>query len=898
MSDTQKTIIDILLEKNRLTETEAARFDKNLPNLEIEKVLRQENLVSSEDIGKAYSEIYQLPFIKLESYDISPEAFYLIPRDLIAKYKILIFDKNQNNEVKVALADLANLKSHPPAILEELKNKKNLNAELYVTTPEDIQAILTRFAHLGDTVEVKDLEGVKDFSKMPNVKTVDLTNIRIPYETISKFPVEISTKYKMVVFDNPAPAIIRVAVSNPLDPKVQEILDFVREKNEIAIEEFVASPSDIDQSIKMYYQKNAKINRPEAEKPWQERLEPEVPTEEIIFEPEEKATIFDINKTTEPVTKPVEPPIIPTPAPVASNPVQNAVPQPAPVQPPEPAPTPVEPVKVAPPIEAPKQAEPAVVNQTAYVPPTVSLTPPIANMLAGGGAPAAAQPVPRPIPVAPAAPHVTVKAPEDAKHSTYTAPDYLDPVTTVHAPKAAEPKQRFRLRPVPVAQVAPAQAQPAMTLPGQAPGPGQSEESKVNAVIIAENDLDTFLGREIKFINDLKQIAQTGNVPYILAAAVSLAAYMKASDIHIEPEEKDLRIRFRVDGVLRDMIRMPLILEPALMSRIKILSRLKIDETRIPQDGRFDVKAHGHEIDLRVSTLPTVRGEKAALRLLDKSQNIYTLEELGITGRGLKVIEENITKPYGVILSTGPTGSGKSTTLYSILKKIASPAVNVITLEDPVEYEIPGINQCQVKPKIGFSFAEGLRSVLRQDPNIIMVGEIRDAETAGMTTHAALTGHLVLSTLHTNDAAGALPRMINMGIEPFLITSSMNLIIGQRLVRKICPKCRHEVKIPDTLMQEITEELKKFNLQTPYKFYEGAGCDACNNGFTGRIGIYEVLEMTEKIEELAIKKRPGSEINQAAVEDGMVTMKQDGLFKALKGVTTVAEVYRVTNVKT
>jgi len=339
---------------------------------------------------------------------------------------------------------------------------------------------------------------------------------------------------------------------------------------------------------------------------------------------------------------------------------------------------------------------------------------------------------------------------------------------------------------------------------------------------------------------------------------------------------------------------LPLEIQPAIISRIKILSKLKIDEQRIPQDGRFDVTTHGHEIDLRVSTLPTVRGEKGALRILDKTQNIYSYNELGIAGRNLKVLEDNIKKPYGVILATGPTGCGKSTTLYSILQEVSSPEVNVITLEDPVEYEIPGINQCQVKPKIGFSFAEGLRSVLRQDPNIIMVGEIRDAETAGMATHAALTGHLVLTTLHTNDAAGALPRLINMGIEPFLITSSINVIIGQRLVRKICPKCKKEAKLPEALLSQISKELSKFNLPKPYKFYEGLGCDECNQGYSGRIGIFEVLAMSDKIEEVAIKRRPASEILEAAIDEGMVTMKQDGLIKATKGVTTVSEVLRVT----
>jgi type IV pilus assembly protein PilB len=307
-------------------------------------------------------------------------------------------------------------------------------------------------------------------------------------------------------------------------------------------------------------------------------------------------------------------------------------------------------------------------------------------------------------------------------------------------------------------------------------------------------------------------------------------------------------------------------------------------------------------VDLRISTLPTVHGEKIVMRILDKSSAILNLSKLGFTGLNLKRIEDNIHKPYGIILATGPTGSGKSTTLYAILGEISLPGVNVVTLEDPVEYEIPGINQCQIRPKIGFGFADGLRSILRQDPNIIMVGEIRDSETASLATHAALTGHLVLSTLHTNDAAGALPRLINMGVEPFLITSSINVIVAQRLVRRICDKCKQPKNIRETVLAGLKKEIDNSTnpelaiyKNKPLKFYEGKGCAECNGkGFKGRLGIYEVMTMSDKIEELVVKKMPSSSIQEEAVKEGMITMKQDGLIKSLQGLTTIDEVLRVT----
>lgn len=405
-------------------------------------------------------------------------------------------------------------------------------------------------------------------------------------------------------------------------------------------------------------------------------------------------------------------------------------------------------------------------------------------------------------------------------------------------------------------------------------------------------------------VTDKKQlvtIAEEGFVPKIVAAIINFALLRRSSDIHIEPEAKTLRIRCRIDGILEDVLKIAPKFQAPVVSRIKILSKLKIDESRIPQDGRFEVNFKTHSVDVRVSTLPTVHGEKVVMRILDKSQTILSLEDLGMQGSAFKYTIESIKKPYGIILSTGPTGSGKTTTLYAVLNRVSSPSVNIVTLEDPVEYDIPGINQCQIKPEIGFTFAAGLRSILRQDPNIIMVGEIRDAETAGMATHAALTGHLVLSTLHTNDTAGALPRLINMGVEPFLITSSINLVIAQRLVRRICPKCKEEMKVPQKLMDSLVAEMNlipkentvdRDRIPKELRLWYGKGCNECNHGFKGRVGIFEVMTIDEAIEDLAISKRPANEIKEAAIKNGMITMRQDGIIKAFSGSTTIDEVFQ------
>ena len=369
----------------------------------------------------------------------------------------------------------------------------------------------------------------------------------------------------------------------------------------------------------------------------------------------------------------------------------------------------------------------------------------------------------------------------------------------------------------------------------------------------------------------------------------------RASDVHIEPEEKLTRVRYRIDGILQEKLTIPKELHDSLISRIKILSGMKIDEKRIPQDGRFNFKVADMEVDLRVSSLPTSWGEKVVMRLLKKSGGVPELTELGLRGRGLKNLQDAILRPHGIILICGPTGSGKTTTLYSIISKINTSKVNIVTLEDPIEYKIPGVNQVQVNPAAGLTFASGLRAFLRQDPNIILVGEIRDKETADLAVQASLTGHLVFSTLHTNDASGALPRLLDMGAEPYLLASSMTAVVAQRVVRRVHEKCREEYD-PDIKIQEEIKPIvgNLWPADKPMKLYKGKGDEECgNSGYFGRVGIYEVLPITEKVSRLILERASSGDIEKQAKEEGMISLKQDGYLKALEGVTSIEEVLRV-----
>src|SRR5687767_4417697 len=369
-----------------------------------------------------------------------------------------------------------------------------------------------------------------------------------------------------------------------------------------------------------------------------------------------------------------------------------------------------------------------------------------------------------------------------------------------------------------------------------------------------------------------------------------------ASDIHVEPYEKDFRIRFRIDGVLYDVMHPPMKLRDPLISRLKIMAKLDISEKRLPQDGRIKIKVkiddRSRELDFRVSTLPTLFGEKVVLRLLDKDKLMLDMSKLGFEPESLEKFKRNISNPYGMVLVTGPTGSGKTNTLYSALQTLNTPETNIMTAEDPVEFNLEGINQVQMKEQIGLNFAAALRSFLRQDPNIILVGEIRDFETAEIAIKAALTGHLVLSTLHTNDAPSTISRLMNMGIEPFLVATSVNLIQAQRLIRRVCKDCKEEVHFPPEGLVEIGFSVEE---SKTVKMYRGRGCDVClNTGYKGRIGLYEVLEITDEIRELILIGASALELRKKAVDDGMITLRESGLYKIREGVTTIEEVVRET----
>ena len=398
---------------------------------------------------------------------------------------------------------------------------------------------------------------------------------------------------------------------------------------------------------------------------------------------------------------------------------------------------------------------------------------------------------------------------------------------------------------------------------------------------------------------DLAQLARASeDAPVVRLVNVLLVDSLRrgASDIHIEPYEKDFRIRFRIDGVLYDVMHPPMRMRDALLSRMKIMAKLDISEKRLPQDGRIKIKVkidnRSRELDFRVSTLPTLFGEKIVLRLLDKEKLMLDMTKLGFEQESLDIFKRNIAKPYGMVLVTGPTGSGKTNTLYSALQALNTSETNIMTAEDPVEFNLHGINQVQMKEQIGLNFAAALRSFLRQDPNIVLVGEIRDFETAEIAIKAALTGHLVLSTLHTNDAPSTISRLVNMGIEPFLVATSVNIIQAQRLIRRICKDCKEEVNIP---VEGLIEAGFPPEEAETLKLYKGKGCQTCNNtGYKGRVGLYEVMEITDELRELIIIGASAIELRKKAVELGMITLRQSGLYKLREGITTIEEVVKET----
>lgn len=769
---------------------------------------------TDEEKAKVYSDYFGLPLVSLRDKIIDFNVFSKIPYEVVSGFDIIPYEFNESSKpavLKIAVGDASKLQKKAPAILSELKNQQGINIELAVTTRSDFDYQMNQYKKLLDDLnkpktEVATNQETDVKVKIPsgsaqnvNDKTfVDLKNKVIPYDTLSKFPEEVATRYKIVVFESPTDDKIKVAAINPDDQKVKDILSFIKNRNKIEIEVFKTTPQSLDWALRGY--KNKNIN-PVKEEDDTIKIEPKLPPIKPF-----------------PTTN-ISVPITPSVGPIIAKPDVK-----------------IEPVKSIP-LERIKNEKKDDVEKK-----DTSL-----NVQSKG---------------------------------------VIEPINLENKGDV----QEINIRDIKSSELR------------QGVGANENAIPLESVSTESEKNLDQLLPQGVKDVAELELIIKGGFIPKTLAAIVYLATMVGASDIHIEAEGKFLRLRYRIDGILKDILKLPLELQAPVISRIKILSKLKIDEQRIPQDGRFEVLLKGRDIDLRVSTLPTVHGEKAVMRILDKSSQVFNMKDLGVTGNALKALEDNIKKPYGVILSTGPTGSGKTTTLYAIINKINKPEINVITLEDPVEYEIPGINQCQIKPKIGFGFAEGLRSVLRQDPNVIMVGEIRDQETASMATHAALTGHLVLTTLHTNDAASALPRLINMGVEPFLITSAINCIVAQRLVRKICQKCKEEQKIPDAVITELKKEIDGSNnpefsayKNKEMKFYHGKGCPECTEGFKGRLGIFEVLNMSDKIEDLAVGRAQATVIKEQAIKEGMLTMKEDGIIKALNGLTTIDEILRVTS---
>ena len=419
-------------------------------------------------------------------------------------------------------------------------------------------------------------------------------------------------------------------------------------------------------------------------------------------------------------------------------------------------------------------------------------------------------------------------------------------------------------------------------------------------VKITAEDIENFR-KKIRTYKDLNQEIQKVSISDIISLIIASAISSRASDIHIEAEEKDVKIRFRIDGVLVDAAEVSKDLWKNIISRIKLISSLKINVVDRPQDGRFTITLPNDKIDVRVSCLPTAFGESVVMRLLRSSATGLKFEDLGLEGEAFERLSRQIRRPNGILITTGPTGSGKTTTLYSILNKINRPEIKILTLEDPIEYQLKGINQSQVDRSKGYTFAKGLRSLLRQDPDVIMVGEIRDAETAQIAVQAALTGHLVISTLHTNNAVGAIPRLLSLGVKPYLLAPALNVVIAQRLVRRICPKCKNETKLSPEILSRVKSDIapiasdRKISLEN-LKFYKGEGCPYCQGlGYHGRIGIYEVLDIDDEIKQVINQGEVKEyDIERLALKKGMITMVQDGLLKAIRGITTVEEVLRVT----
>ncbi|GEM_PF-155488 len=918
-------------------------------------------ITTDEQVNQAYAQVLNVPFVSLPDHpDI--KVMTLIPKSVCESYGIMAY-KLEGKTLSIAVANPVRIKENQPGVLSDLKKKTNYQFVITITSPDSFQKWLDAYPREENTHSLLTADQTKAALKAapprqlptpPKDHTVqgevNLVGRSIAVSLLQKVPLLLAEKYRFVVFDKEPDGKYALATEHSNDSRFIEVLKYIEQHNHVQLKVYRTDAASIDAALSRYPFVRPKI---EGVVSLVNRTIPITLLHKIPYSVAEKYrfVVFDIvqngpSQQTRAVTYKIatdtvdnqtlhkiwhyieghngvelaiyscdrasidaalnhyrplgqpplqlkEPPhaewLLPAQSPHLPQPIAKPAEQSplggAPVPPK--AAAPAAPV-IPPPPQPPLPAAPPKQGWFKKMLMSLGLSKPEPAILSEAPLPVTEQPIVVKAPETPVLP----PTPAQPTPSEPTAPKLpIGPTFKDTGP------EKLTVQPGHEKEVQQRHDALSKQLAETVKHDKRNEES--------EDDLGSLLEKDVETLEELQKIVKEGFVPRIVAAMVSYAITLQASDIHIEGGNTDVRVRFRVDGMLKDVIRLPLEQHAAIASRIKILAKLKIDETRIPQDGRFDVVFSERAVDLRISCMPTVHGEKIVMRILDKTHGIMTLEELGVVGRAFDVLIEAIKKPYGIVLSTGPTGSGKSTTLYAILNRISVPTVNVITLEDPVEYEIAGVNQSQIKPKIGFTFAEGLRSVLRQDPNIVMVGEIRDAETASMATHAALTGHLVLSTLHTNDAPGALPRLINMGVEPFLITSSINAIEAQRLVRKICPHCKEEIQLPPPVIQEIKEELGRIpennakdraRIKSPMKFYHGRGCDKCQNGYKGRIGIYEVLPMSDAVEELAISKSAATDIAKQAIDEGMITMKQDGLLKALEGMTTVDEVMRETSV--
>ncbi len=798
-------ILDVLVSQSLINPKQAVllaqeRFDQE----ELSNLLIKQKIISEERLVKAFSILYDLPFVHLIGRQIPDQALAIIPESVARMWQAVAYEVKTSpsqatstdkpaspnsgglsssqglvKTIWVAVAAPWRLKRGFVGPLSQLESTKSSKIYLGVTTKADFAFALKAYKR-----RPKDNQKIT-LGPVVQLPFVDLTKRAIPPAVLGKFPPDLATKYQMIVFEASSPDHIKVALLNPTSLQTRSIIEFIERRNAVKIDRFVTDEAGFRAALALYRPAQAggqvssrlldrpTLNQDQAKLPW----------------------VGGSQGLASPAVKPVLGPVTRSPA---DRPIGSV----------------------------------------------------------------------KPSPSGPA---------------TSTTSDTKQPVQPIRV-----------LRPTKGPVVVTGNEVANLATVGTQVKPVTKED-------LEETNLDRVLGSIPGSIEDVAASARQGLIVRLVAAIISYGVAIKASDVHLEPQENQLRLRFRVDGELAEYLILPLELAPPIISRIKIMSQLKIDEQRVPQDGRMEAVAGGHEVDIRVSTFPIINGEKVVMRLLDKSTGALSIDQLGIVDSARVRLDQAIVKPYGIILVTGPTGSGKSTTLYAVLQKIATPNVNVITLEDPVEYELKGINQAQVKPKIGFSFADGLRSILRQDPNIIMVGEVRDGETASLVTHAALTGHLVLTTLHTNDASSALPRLINMGVEPFLIISAIQAIVGQRLIRKLCQNCVQPIKLSPERQAKVEQELglvkawQELKASGKVGFKQARGCDQCTHGFKGRIGIYEVLVRSEAIEQLALKRSPASEIASQARKEGMITMVQDGFIKAARGLTTIDEVLKETS---